>query len=259
MFLDEIVAYKKFEIAWQKEKVPLRHLERNLANLPSTRPFKTALRQKGVISLIAEIKKASPSRGPFDLKISPAEIAQIYTQAGAAAISIVTETKYFSGQTEFLALVRPQTGLPLLRKDFIIDPYQIIEARFYGADAILLIVAILSNQELAAAVSLAAELGLACLVEVHTKEELKRALAGGARIIGFNNRNLQTFQTDLTTTCRLREYITDPDVVIVSESGISSYQDILALQACRVNAVLVGEALMQSPDPAAKIKELLGG
>ena len=259
MILDQIVAYKKLEIARHKEKVPLRHLERNLVILPSTRPFKNALRQKGVISLIAEIKKASPSRGPFDVKISPAEIAQIYTRAGAAAISIVTETKYFSGQTEFLALVRRQTGLPLLRKDFIIDPYQIIEARFYGADAILLIVAVLSDKELAAAYNLAAELGLACLVEVHTKEELERALAGGVRIIGINNRNLQTFQTDLTTTYHLREYITDSDVVIVSESGISSHQDILALQACQVDAVLVGEALVQSPDPAAKIKELLGG
>ena len=259
MFLDEIVAYKKLEIARQKEEVPLRHLERNLVNLPSTRPLKTALRQKGVISLIAEIKKASPSRGPFRLKIDPVEIAQIYIRAGAAAISIITETKYFDGQTEFLALVRQQTSLPLLRKDFIIDPYQIIEARFYGADAILLIVAILSDKELTAAYDLAAELSLACLVEVHTKEELKRALASGTRIIGINNRNLQTFQTNLTTTYHLREYITDPDVVIVSESGISSYQDILALQAYQVDAVLVGEALMQSPDPAAKIKELFGG
>lgn len=258
MFLDEIVAYKKLEITRQKEKVPLRHLEQNMVNLPFTHPFKTALRQKGVISLIAEIKKASPSRGPFRLKIDPVEIAQIYTQAGASAISIVTETKYFGGQTEFLALIRQQTSLPLLRKDFIIDPYQIIETRFYGADAILLIVAILSDKELAAAYDLAAELSLACLVEVHTKEELKRALAGGVRIIGINNRNLHTFQTDLTTTFRLRESITDPEVVIVSESGISSYQDILALQACEVDAVLVGEALMQSPDPAAKIKELLG-
>jgi indole-3-glycerol phosphate synthase len=259
LFLDEIVAYKKLEIARQKEKVSLRYLERNLVNLPSTRPFKTALRQKGKLSLIAEIKKASPSHGPFCLKIDLVEIAQIYTQAGASAISVVTETKYFGGQTEFLALIRQQTGLPLLRKDFIIDPYQIIEARFYGADAILLIVAILSDKELAAAYNLAAELGLACLVEVHTKEELKRALASGTRIIGINNRNLQTFQIDLTTTYRLREYITDPDVVIVSESGISSYQDILALQTYQVDAVLVGEALMQSPDPAAKIKELFGG
>lgn len=259
MFLDEIVAYKRLEVTQQKEKVPLSYLEHELVNLPSPRQFKNALRQKGKVSLIAEIKKASPSRGLLRLKVDPVEIARSYTQAGATAISIVTETKYFNGQIKFLSLVREQTHLPLLRKDFIIDPYQIYEARFYGADAILLIVAILPAKEIAAFQAIAAELSLDCLVEVHTKEELKCALDSGANLIGINNRNLQTFQTDLTVTYRLREYITDPQVTVVSESGISSFKDIVALRAYQVDAVLVGEALMKSPDITAKIKELLGG
>ncbi|MCL6447193.1 MAG: indole-3-glycerol phosphate synthase TrpC [Armatimonadetes bacterium] len=259
MILDEIVSWKRREVARRKELFPLAEMERRLARMPPCRPLAEAIRREKEIALIAEIKRASPSKGvirqaPFD----PAEFARVYTEAGAAAISVVTEEKFFAGRLEFLPAVRQATTLPVLRKDFLIDPYQLLESRFCGSDAVLLIAAVLSDRELAAYQRLAAGLGLSCLVEVHTREELTRALDSGAAIIGINNRDLRTFQTNLNTTFSLRRYIPGRGVVVVSESGISSRAHMLALQEHEVDAALVGEALMRSPDVAGKVRELLG-
>ncbi|MEW6274293.1 MAG: indole-3-glycerol phosphate synthase TrpC [Bacillota bacterium] len=257
MILDKIVASKKKEVAQQKDLLPLAGMERQIAGMPPCRPLAGAVRQKE-ITLIAEIKRASPSRGMIRPVFDPAEIARTYTGAGAAAISVLTEEFFFGGRLEFLAAVRKVTMLPVLRKDFIIDPYQIYESRFYGSDAVLLIAAILTDAELAGYQRLARELGLSCLVEVHTKEELDRALDSGAAFIGINNRDLRTWRIDLNTTFSLRPYISDRRIIVVSESGIHHRADLLALQEHEVDSALVGEALMRSADPGEKVRELLG-
>lgn len=210
------------------------------------------------VRLIAEVKKASPSRGIIRHDFKPAGIAEIYVKSGAAAISVLTETKYFGGSLSYLKEIKQSltTPVPLLRKDFIIDPYQVYESRAHGADSLLLIVSVLSKAQLVELLTLSHELGMHCLVEVHNETELNTAIESGARIIGVNNRDLLTFETDLSTTERLRPLIPHGRLV-VSESGIKSHRDIERLRELKVNAVLVGEALMSAPDIAAKIKELL--
>lgn len=222
--------------------------------MPPRTPEAT-LRQQ--FSLIAEIKRASPSRGWLRPDLDPAALAQAYAQSGAAAISVLTEPAFFRGSLADLASVRGAVELPVLCKDFILDPYQVYEARAWGADAILLIVAALGLPELKALLELARGLGMSALVEVHQAEEVERALAAGASLIGINNRNLVDFGVDLNTSLRLRPLI-PPDIPVVSESGIRTAQDVQHLKAAGVNAILVGEALVTSPDPGAKIKELLG-
>ncbi len=260
MILEEIVAHKRQEVARRKDGLSLAEMEREIAKMPPCRALAGALRRANGsgIALIAEIKRASPSRGVIREAFDPVDLACRYTQAGAAAISVLTDEKFFGGKLEFVAAVRKATTLPVLRKDFIVDPYQIYESRFCGSDAILLIVAVLSDRELRRYQELARELGLSCLVEVHTREEIARALDSGADIIGINNRDLRTFQTDLKTTFSLRLYITDPRVAVVSESGISQRSHMLALQKQGVDGALVGEAIMRSADVAKKIRELLG-
>ncbi|MDQ0285692.1 indole-3-glycerol phosphate synthase [Desulfofundulus luciae] len=258
MILEKIIAHKHREIQSRREMRPLSRLIDRVQALGPTRPLGSFLRRPGKVTLIAEIKRASPSKGWLVKGMKPVETARIYTRAGAAAISILTDNRFFRGHRAFLPLVRRESPLPLLCKDFIIDPYQIYEARCLGADAVLLIVAALNDRQLTTFQALAGELGMSCLVEVHTAEELERARASGATIIGINNRNLHTFSTDLSTTFRLREKITDPGVVVVSESGINSREDMLALARCRVDAALVGEALVRAGDVERKVKELLG-
>lgn len=258
MILEKIVAHARQEVAREKEFLSLAEMERHIRDLPPCRVLAGTIRRENEITLLAEIKRASPSRGIIRKSFDPVAIARIYTDAGAAAISVLTEEKFFGGKKEFLAAVRQTTDLPVLRKDFIIDPYQLYESRYYGADAVLLIVAALSDRELVTYQQLARELGLSCLVEVHTREELARALAAGVEIIGINNRDLRTFETSLTTTFSLRPFISDPGIVVVSESGISERSHLLALREAGVDSVLVGEALMRSTDIAAKVKELLG-
>lgn len=258
MILDKIVAHKHLEVRRRQEIRPLSELKKHLGTLPPTRPLAKSLRRTGEVTLLAEIKRASPSKGWLRPGLKPVELARSYVRAGAAALSVLTDNRFFRGHLAFLPLVRLESPLPLLRKDFIIDPYQIYEARCLGADAILLIVAVLTDRQLISFQRLAAELSLSCLVEVHTDEELSRALAAGATIIGINNRDLHTFHTDLTTTFRLREKITDPAVVVVSESGIASRQDMLALAGYRIDAALVGEALVTATDVEQRVKELLG-
>ncbi|MHB1043632.1 MAG: indole-3-glycerol phosphate synthase TrpC [Eubacteriales bacterium] len=259
MILERIVARKRCEIERRKESLPPETLEASAAGHKRPGRFAEALRRPGEVAIIAEIKRASPSRGVIRRDFNETAIALEYESAGAAAISVLTDSEFFGGGPEHLASVRGVTSLPLLRKDFIIDEYQILESYMLGADAVLLIAAILNQNELAWLAPGAAGLGLDCLVEVHDAEELAGALASGARIIGINNRDLRTFNVDLNTTLRLKEKITDEGITVVSESGIRSREDIVKLSRCGVNAALVGEALMSRPSPGHALVELTGG
>lgn len=263
MILDRIVAQKKIEIAADKSVITLEKLQeqcRNMVNPGQVKlqTFSAALSKNGEVALIAEIKKASPSKGLIRPDFNPADIARIYTSSGASAISVLTDREFFQGDPEYLREAQEETVLPLLRKDFIIDEYQVYEAKILGAKAILLIMAILNDAEVSRFQDLAAKLGLECLVEVHTADELKRALDLGISIVGINNRDLNTFKTDLNTTFRLRQMIQTNDVIIVSESGINTRDDVVRLQENGINAMLVGEALMRENDITGKIYELLG-
>lgn len=256
--LKQIVSANLPELEYRKRNFPLEELRKMALEQPLPLDLTSALRGDG-IKLIAEIKKASPSKGVIRANFNPGEIAQIYANNGASAISVLTETRYFQGSLNYLKEVRNalrDKALPLLRKDFLHDPYQIYESRAYGADAVLLIVAILTPQKLAELLGLTYELGMEGLVEVHNEAELEIALRSGAKVIGINNRDLNTFNVDLTITKRLRPLIPQ-DRIVVSESGIKSRSDIEKLEEWGVDAVLVGESLISAPDIAAKMRELL--
>jgi indole-3-glycerol phosphate synthase len=258
MILDQIVANRKQELEVSQRNLPLADLRRIALAQPPPLDFASALRGDN-IRLIAEVKKASPSRGVIRADFDPVEIAQIYANNGASAISVLTESKYFQGSLNHLKGIKDalkEKRLPVLRKDFIFDPYQVYESRACGADSLLLIVAILAPQPLAELIGLTRQLGMECLVEVHNEAELEIALKSSARIIGINNRDLSTFTVDINTTRRLRPLI-PADRTVVSESGIKDRADIARLRKWRVDAVLIGEALMSAPDIAAKMKELL--
>jgi len=256
MFLDKIVAEKLDEIKQRQKITPLAELEAAIKEKPTPLDMAAALSGDS-LCLIAEIKRASPSRGVLSPNLDPVKLAQTYAQCGAAAISVLTESRYFGGSGEDLEAIRRELPkIPLLRKDFILKPYQIYESRAWGADALLLIVAILDDSQLKELLSLSHELGMKCLVEVHNEEELKRALAINAEIIGINNRHLDTMAVDINVTQNLRPLIT-PGQIAVSESGIKGREDIQRLRELGVNAVLIGEALVTASDVAAKIKELL--
>jgi indole-3-glycerol phosphate synthase len=258
MILDKIVADVTIDLAEKKKRVPLAEIAKIASVQPQPLDFAAAMRD-GKIRLIAEVKKASPSKDIICPNFNPVNIAGIYADNGAAAISVLTEPKYFLGSLDYLRDIKKALAakpLPLLRKDFIFDPYQIYEARAYGADCVLLIVAILSPQKLSELLQLSRQLGMMNLVEVHNAAEIEIALRSGAVIIGINNRDLNTFKVDLKTTSKLRPLI-PPDRLIVSESGIKTRKDMEELQGCGVNAALIGEALIAAPDIAAKMKELL--
>jgi indole-3-glycerol phosphate synthase len=256
--LDDIVGQKREELVQQKELVPLAALENRIALQPMPLDFSDALRDRGV-KLIAEVKKASPSRGLLCPDFDPVRLAGIYASNGAAAISVLTDPR-FQGELEHIAQIK-QAGAsqraPVLRKDFIFDPYQVYEARAVGADALLLIVAILSPQQLEELLALSRELRMQCLVEVHNRSELQGALDAGAEIVGINNRDLHTFTTNLAVTEELAPLV-PKGKIIVSESGISSRQHLKRLAEMGVNAVLAGEALVTAPDIAKKVRELSG-
>ena len=263
--LDKILADKQVEVADRKAGTSQKELAAVIRDLPAPRSFASAIgdRQSEIryptsaIRLISEVKKASPSKGLIRADFDPVAIAKAYEAAGASAISVLTDEKYFQGKLEYLAAVHDAVGLPILRKDFIVDPYQVYEARAAKADAILLIVAALATEQLKNLMALAAELGMASLVEAHSPEELGRALEIGARIIGINNRNLQTFETRLETTLELAPRVPG-DRILVSESGIFTRADVERLMAVGVDAILVGESLMREQDPGVKVRELLG-
>ncbi|MER3419678.1 MAG: indole-3-glycerol phosphate synthase TrpC [Chloroflexota bacterium] len=259
--LDRIVADTRAELAERRARVPLSAVRSRAESAPAPTPFAPALVGEQ-LRVIAEVKKASPVKGVFDAQMDPVMRAATYATSGAAAISVLTEPRHFLGELEDLSRIRAGLAAralpcpPLLRKDFLFDPYQIYEARAGGADAVLLIVAILGDGLLRDLLALAAELGLGALVEVHDEGELERALAAGAQVIGINNRDLRTFRTDLDTTLRLRPLIPDGKV-IVSESGIGGAADARAVRAVGVHAVLVGESLMTANDVLARLRELM--
>ena len=256
MMLDQIVATTRKLLEKRKIEKPLAQIERDLSQQSSPRDLAKALRGENV-KLIAEIKRASPSKGIFCPKLDSGTLAEVYTRGGASAISVLTEPQYFRGSLTDLERVKAEVDLPILCKDFIVDPYQLYEARSCGADSVLIIAAVLSQEEMQELLDIIHSLDMEALVEVHNRKEVDRALALNPSVIGINNRNLTDFSVDLDTTLKLRSFIPG-DKVVVSESGIHSRADVLKLESAGIDAVLVGEALVLSSDPAMKIKELLG-
>lgn len=298
MILDEILRHKESEVGRAKIRTSLSEIARSAREAPRPRDFAGAIRRRrreglpdgrhdGLpagsrgpatsVALIAEIKKASPSKGVIRADLDPAQYARIYEANGAAALSVLTDERFFQGNPEFLKRAREAVDLPVLRKDFIIDEYQVYEARAMGADAILLIAAALDDGRLNRFLVLARELGMEPLVEVHTEDEMRRALATPAGLIGINNRDLSTFQTDLSTTEKLASLARRRGVplghppgglkeepgtrgrLLVSESGINTRAGVERLAACGIDAILVGEALVRGDDVAAKVRELSCG
>lgn len=257
--LDRIIEHKRTEVANAKRQRSLTDVRRMAEALSAshTRRFRTALTAQKSLSLIAEVKKASPSKGMIRADFDPVALARDYVQGGAAAISVLTDSHFFQGGLHDLDAVRAAVDIPLLRKEFIIDPYQLYEARNHGADAALLIVAALDSAELREFVALATSLNLDALVEIHSEAELNIALEAGAELIGINNRDLRTFETTLDVSRRLAPLI-DDGVTVVSESGISHIEHMHAVAAMGVDAVLVGEALAREADVIGKVSELLG-
>ncbi|MCC2684646.1 MAG: Indole-3-glycerol-phosphate synthase [Paenibacillaceae bacterium] len=257
MFLDRIVAVKQQEVEALAQCFSIQQIEREIAELPACRDFhgSLAVGRKRPLGLIAEVKKASPSKGLIRPDIDPAAIARAYEEAGSDCLSVLTDEPFFQGSNEVLKLVRRTVDVPILRKDFTIDYRQIYEARVIGADAVLLIAAILTNAQMKEFLALAKDLGLTALVEVHDREELERALELDAKLVGINNRNLHTFVTDLKTTEQLISLIPS-DRTIVSESGIASPADAAYLAGIGAQAVLVGEHFMRQPDVGAAVREL---
>jgi indole-3-glycerol phosphate synthase len=255
--LDTIVATKREEVAAAKAAKPETALRERLADAPPVRDFLAPLAAPGPIHLIAEVKKASPSKGVIREHFDPVAIARTYQQHGASCISVLTDEPYFQGSLEYLREIRMAVDVPLLRKDFIIDPYQVLQARVNGADAVLLIAECLDDSALKTLHDAIVELGMTPLVELYEPANLDRVLGVGARLIGINNRDLRTFETDLGHTLRLRQRI-PADRVVVGESGIHTRDDAERLEAAGVNAILVGESLMASPDIGAAVDRLLG-
>jgi indole-3-glycerol phosphate synthase len=256
MILDEIVKSKKIEVALRKRHTSLSELEAVIRNLPTVRNFRAAL-ASAPCSIIAEVKRFSPSKGLLHEDFHYKDIAIQYENNGAAAISVLTDEKYFGGHRDHLSEIRQAVHLPVLRKDFIIDSYQVIETRAMGADALLLITRILEEKRLGDYIALSESLGVVPLVEVHSRKELDIALGCGADVIGINNRNLDTFSTSLERSFALAPLV-PPGRVVISESGISSRKDIETLMKSGIHIFLVGEALMRSKDVGKKLRELLG-
>jgi indole-3-glycerol phosphate synthase len=250
--LEQIIQEKQSEVAGLKKDIPV---ERD-GDLPPLRDFKAAISKPAKINLIAEIKFASPSAGVIRAKTDPVSIGRTYEQAGAAAISLLTDKRFFQGDIAYLPRLKKTASLPILRKDFIIDEVQVREAFIYGADAILLIARILSQQQLEELISQCRELGMAPLTEVHDKNDLEKALTCGAEIIGINNRDLDSFKVDIHTTFDLAPLVPE-NHILVSESGIENGEDIRSLKTAGIQGVLVGSALMRSSDPAKKTAEIV--
>jgi indole-3-glycerol phosphate synthase len=256
MILEKIVEVKKREVAALKRMIPLPWLEATVREFPPARDFRKALRDQ-ICSIIAEVKRSSPSKGRIRQEFDPFQIATLYQENGAQAISVLTDEAFFEGKRRYLSDIKDIVDLPLLRKDFVIDPYQIYETRFLGGDALLLIVTLLDAGKLREYILLADKLGLTPLVEVHTREELDKALAAGAEIIGINNRDLRTFSADIKTTLDLAPLIPS-DRMVVAESGINSREDIEQLMKAGIHCFLIGEAFMRAEDIGGKLRELLG-
>lgn len=254
--LDKIVATKRMEIERARAAMSESELRAQLADAPPVRSFFTPLAAGGPIKLIAEVKKASPSAGVIRADFNPVAIAKIYEAHGASCVSVLTDESYFQGSLEYLRQIRATIGLPILRKDFVLDTYQVLEARAAGADAVLLIAECLDDCNLRKLFNAICELGMTPLVELYEPENLQRVFDAGATLIGINNRNLHTFEVDLDHTIRMRERVPD-ECVLVGESGIKTPADVERLQAAGVDAILVGETLMREPDIGAAVDNLL--
>jgi indole-3-glycerol phosphate synthase len=255
--LDRIMAVKRREIEAARLATPEHMLEERIRSLPATRDFTNALDRPGTVAVIAEVKKASPSAGVIRADFDPVAIAKTYADHGAAAISVLSDVEFFQGKLDYITAVHDAVPCPVLRKDFILDRYQLLEARAAGADAVLLIAECLPGNELADLQQRAAELGLHTLIELHDADQLPRVLEAGGRVIGINNRDLRSFTTRLDHTLELLQHIPG-DRIVVSESGIGSREDLLRLGNAGAKAVLVGESLMRSPDIGAALDLLLG-
>ncbi|MGD9694456.1 MAG: indole-3-glycerol phosphate synthase TrpC [Thermoleophilia bacterium] len=255
-FLETVVERTEADLKARKKAMPEASLRERLGPARRGRPFSEALVDEG-ISLIAEMKRASPSRGPIRPEASVGDIVGAYQRAGASAVSVLTEPQWFGGSLDDLVAARAACDLPLLRKDFVVDEYQMLEARVAGADAVLLIVAALGRKRLAKLMAAAGELGMDALVEVHDEEEVRTAVDAGAEVIGINNRDLHSLEVDLATTFHLLADI-PAGTVVVAESGITEPAQVEDLEAAGVDAILVGEALMRSDDPVRAVKDLLG-
>lgn len=258
--LKKIINRKLQEISDRRASQPLSALEARLGEADPCRGFADAIGAKieaGRAGVIAEIKKASPSKGVIREDFDPAAIARSYSQGGAACLSVLTDIDFFQGSDDYLKAARAACTLPVIRKDFIIDPYQVVEARTLGADCILLIVACLEDERLAELNELAHQLGMDVLIEVHDRQEMERALRVNNRLIGVNNRDLRTFEMDLNTTINLLEMVHD-DRILVTESGIHTPDDVALMRRHGINAFLVGEAFMRAAEPGEKLSELFG-
>ena len=257
MILDDIVKARRIQLKREQENLSLEDIKKALdEKIKGNRHFSlTSKLQEGKLTLIAEVKKASPSKGVIKEGLEPLKTAIIYQNDGAGAISVLTEENFFQGSNRFLEIISGNVDLPVLRKDFIIDPYQIYHSKYLGASVILLIAAILDDRQLKEYLEVAKSLGLEVITEVHTEEELVRAIAAGADIIGINNRNLKTFEVSLDNTRKLKALV-PPDKLVVSESGIGTRQDIELLKDMGINGVLIGETLIKSDDIESKIREL---
>ena len=254
--LEKIISVKHREIEESRSVVALSDLEKQCSSLPPTRDFVHALRsrvEKFQPAVIAEIKKASPSKGVIREDFDPVKIARSYEQSGAACLSVLTDREFFQGAPEYLTAVKSTTSIPVIRKDFIIDPYQVFEARAMGADCILLIVAALTGSQMHELEKVAQQANLAVLVEVHSEVELEKALELKTPLIGINNRNLRTFETNIETSIKLSENIPDGRIVI-TESGIHTREDVRLMIENSIYSFLVGEALMRQPDPGAALE-----
>jgi indole-3-glycerol phosphate synthase len=255
--LDQIVASKLRELEAARRWMPQEELEAQAAGAPPVRDFHAALRGPGPIRLIAEVKKASPSAQVIRPHFDPVSIARNYQEHGAACISVLTDAPYFQGHLSYLARIRASVAIPLLRKDFLIDEYQVVEARLAGADAVLLIAEILNDSAMTTLVRCARRMGMTTLVELHDEKNVPRVLAAGADLIGINNRDLRSFATNIEHTLRLRDRI-PAQIPLVSESGIYSHHEVERLEAAGVSAILVGESLMRAPDIGRAVRRLLG-
>jgi indole-3-glycerol phosphate synthase len=257
--LEKIMRHKREELPRHIRAKPIELVRAELIAAPPVRPLAPALTRsaKDIPALIAEVKRASPSKGLLRPDFDALDIAAAYVQNGAAALSVLTDANFFQGNIDVFRAIRRVTRLPMLRKDFIFDPYQVYEARCIGADALLLIVSVLTDRELSDLLALTRELGMEALIEVHDEAELTRALAIKPAIIGINNRDLRTFQVDFTTTERLRPLI-PPGITVVAESGIQTPGDVRHLGQLNVDAMLIGETLVRAKNIPAKVRELLG-
>lgn len=256
MILDEILGEKKRTVGYSRFRLPLADLEAKAVAAAAPRSFLRALCVPGGIACIAEFKRRSPSKGWIHRDADLPQVAAAYERGGASAMSVLTDTPFFGGTLDDLALARASTRLPLLRKDFIIDPYQIVEARAAGADAVLLIVAALRDLDLRDLLGETQRWGMEALVEAHDAEEVARAVAAGARVVGVNHRDLRTFQMNMDLAVTLRPQVSS-GCLMVAESGIKTPADVQRMRAARVDAILVGETLMKAPDPAVALRELL--